>query len=79
MLQPTVRLAAVQALTAWEEQIGIAPFIEDETLTSALAKEKPFLKMEVTVLHASCSSQIASNIHVIIRYNINEIYFMGTL
>ncbi|XP_071830339.1 cytoskeleton-associated protein 5-like isoform X2 [Apostichopus japonicus] len=45
--KPTVRLAAVQALTAWEEQIGIAPFIEDETLTSALAKEKPFLKMEM--------------------------------
>ncbi|KAJ8023557.1 Cytoskeleton-associated protein 5 [Holothuria leucospilota] len=43
----TVRQAAVQALTAWEEQIGLAPFIEDETLSSALAKEKPQMKMEI--------------------------------
>ncbi|XP_033117139.1 cytoskeleton-associated protein 5-like isoform X3 [Anneissia japonica] len=45
--KPTVRAASVSALSAWEEQVGLAPFIEDELLNTVLAKESPFLRMEV--------------------------------
>ncbi|XP_071485290.1 cytoskeleton-associated protein 5-like [Diadema antillarum] len=45
--KPSVRAAAIAALTAWEEQTGLAPFIEDEILLSVLAKEKPVLRAEI--------------------------------
>ncbi|XP_071956177.1 cytoskeleton-associated protein 5-A-like isoform X2 [Antedon mediterranea] len=43
----SVRAASITALSAWEEQVGLAPFIEDELLNTVLAKESPFLRMEV--------------------------------
>nr|XP_054761945.1 cytoskeleton-associated protein 5-like isoform X1 [Lytechinus pictus] len=45
--KPSVRAAAVASLTAWEEQTGLAPFIEDEILISVLAKDKPVLRAEI--------------------------------
>ncbi|XP_030845166.1 cytoskeleton-associated protein 5-A isoform X3 [Strongylocentrotus purpuratus] len=45
--KPSVRAAATASLTAWEEQTGLAPFIEDEILVSVLAKDKPVLRSEI--------------------------------
>ena len=36
-------------LNAFEEQVGLAPFIEDEILSTALAVDKPNLRIEVRI------------------------------
>ncbi|XP_071809133.1 cytoskeleton-associated protein 5-A-like isoform X2 [Asterias amurensis] len=46
-VKPSVRAAAVAGLNAFEEQVGLAPFIEDEILSTALAVDKPNLRIEV--------------------------------
>ncbi|XP_022089158.1 cytoskeleton-associated protein 5-like isoform X2 [Acanthaster planci] len=46
-MKPTVRAAAIAALNAFEEHVGLAPFIEDEILSTALNVDKPFLRMEI--------------------------------
>ena len=46
-----MRAAAVAALNAIEEQAGLAPFIEDEILSTALNVDKPFLRIEVRNAH----------------------------
>ncbi|XP_038047612.1 cytoskeleton-associated protein 5-like [Patiria miniata] len=46
-MKTAVRAAAVAALNAFEEHVGLAPFIEDEILSTALNVDKPFLRMEI--------------------------------
>lgn len=45
--QPHIRTAAITALNAWYDQIGLAPFIEGEIIFGALSTENPFLRTEV--------------------------------
>ena len=56
--QPQVRAAAVTALNAWHDQIGLTPLVEAEIISTALATENPNLRSEVPyvycVLHYMC-------------------------
>ena len=47
MLQNTVRAAGINALNAWYNEIGLAPFIEGEVIFGALSTENPNLRTEV--------------------------------
>ena len=47
--KPQVRASGVETIKLWEEQIGLAPFIEDEILSTALGMNKPLIKIEVSM------------------------------
>ena len=44
-----MRAAAVTALNAWHDQIGLTPLVEAEIISTALATENPNLRSEVPI------------------------------
>ena len=47
LYQPQLRAAAVATLNAWYDQIKLAPLVEAEIISTALATENPNLRSEV--------------------------------
>ena len=54
MYQPQLRAAAIATLNAWYDQIKLAPLVEAEIISTALATENPNLRSEVLDCTSVC-------------------------
>ena len=84
-LQPHVRAAAVSCLNAWYTEIGLAPMVEQEFISGALATENPNLRAEVNcqVIHALIVSDANTTCNVsahshpspcVIKHSVRDMY-----